>query len=245
MPSRNQIQVAGLITRKKVAAVRVFPFLGVGFVALLAFLWIRDSFLLSWRAFIFLFPYFFLFLSQDMFRDEVDSGVLENVVFLGGTFRGYLMLKNLSLAAVGGAAGSAIFLVFAGYGLASGQFSPLHLLQFLLGLLAGLYYLAAGGCLSFFFKSGSNVLIIILGQVGILAGLFVSLTQRLVWASELIADRLPSGAARFRFLALSILFPNVIVARRLVLSILGISAATILLFWLERRKIRSLEVFRP
>ena len=95
MPSRNHLQAAFLIVRRKAAASRTLPALFAGFGLLLGFLWAKDSFSLALRAFLFLFPYLFLFLSQDMFRDEIDSGALENVIFVNGGFREYLFSKLL------------------------------------------------------------------------------------------------------------------------------------------------------
>ncbi len=143
MPSRNHRQAAFLIVRRKAAASRTLPALFAGFGALLGFLWAKDSFSLALRAFLFLFPYLFLFLSQDMFRDEIDSGALENVIFVNGGFREYLFSKLLILSVVGLAASAAVFSVLAACGVASGpaRIVPGHLVQLLAGASAGLYYL--------------------------------------------------------------------------------------------------------
>jgi hypothetical protein len=244
MPSRNRCQAALLITWKKVAAARVFVILFFGFGALLGCLWIEDSFSLSFRTFLFFFPYLFLFLSQDMFRDEIDSGALENVVFIQGWFREYLLSKNLILAAFGLAASLSVFLVFGACGLALRQIAPVHLVQFLIGVLAGLYYLMVGGHLSFFFKSGSNVLIVIIGQVFLGIGFFLSMTERRAWVEALVSGSCHDLVSRLRLLGLAVLFPNVIIVRRLPLLTLGLVLAGLGAFCLEWRRIKKLELFR-
>ncbi|MBN2408481.1 MAG: hypothetical protein JXE07_01990, partial [Candidatus Aminicenantes bacterium] len=127
-----------------------------GFVILPVFFWIKGAFGFAFRIFLFLFPHLFLFLARDMIKDEVDSGALENLLFLDGGYKSYFRWKN---AVVGGAALGAGFLFFGAfslYGLATRQFVAMDLLQFGSGIVAGLYYLALAGFLSFFWRAGSN-----------------------------------------------------------------------------------------
>jgi hypothetical protein len=242
MPSRDRLQALFLITWKKVLAARSCLVLYVGFAALLAILWIKDSFRLSLGAFLFFFPYLFLFLSQDMFRDEIDAGSLESVIFIRGAYRKYLLSKNLVLGAVGMAASLGVFLVYIACGLSLGQFAPADLLRFLAGLEVGMYYLIAGGWLSFFLKSGSNVLMVIIGQVFLAIGLFLGMTGRHGWVEALLAGSLSDAASRLRFLALSLFFPNAVISRRLPLFVLGIAAGGLVLFALVKRRLTGLEL---
>jgi hypothetical protein len=244
MPSRNRLQAAFLITWKKVLAARSCVILFFGFAAFLAMLWMEDSFRLSFGAFLFFFPYLFLFLSQDMFRDEIEAGALESVMFIRGGFRNYLLSKNLVLGAIGMAAGLGVFMLYFACGLSLRQVACADLFRFLAGLEVGVYYLMVGGCLSFFFKSGSNVLFVIIGQVFLAVGLFLGMTARHGWIEALLAGSFPDAASRLRFLALSIFVPNVVISRRLPLFILGIAAAGLGLFAVERRRICRLELFR-
>ncbi len=135
-----------------------------------------------------------------MFRDEIDSGALENAAFVNGGFRDYLLSKMLIMALIGLAAGAALFGVLAACGLALGQarITSAHLAQFLAGSLAGLYYSAIGGYLSFFFRAGSNVLIVIIGQVFLAIVFFLSMTSRQSWVEAVFSGdlRRPGFAAQ-------------------------------------------------
>lgn len=244
MPSRDSLKVAFFIAWKKVLSAKINYFLLLGFIALLGYIWQKDSFSLSLKAFLHLFPYLFLFISQDMVRDEIDSGCLENVLFLKGHFRSYLLKKNLFLAAVAFSCSLALFLVLAAYGLITNQFSSLYLLQFIAGVVAGIYYLSLGGLLSFSFKGGSNVLLVILGQVFLFIGLLLSATKRGGFISSLDKASFPDLASRLKFLVLALVFPNVIIAKRFIVYALGIAALTLLVLGLQRAKIRNLELLR-
>ena len=244
MPSRNQLEAALLILRRKAAASRALPLLGAGFGALLGFFWIRDSYDLAFRVFLFLYPYFFLFLSQDMFRDEIDSGSLENVLFVGGGFRDYLTWKLLLTAAAGLAAGLGAFAILSACGLVTGPDAVTlsHLIRWLAGTAAGFYYLAVGGGLSFVFRAGSNVLVVILGQVALGTAFFISMTSRRAWVESLLSNDPRGTWGRLRFLGLTLLFPNAAVARPRIDLVAGLLLAGFAILYLIRRKIRTLEL---
>ena len=246
MPARNHLQAAFLIVRRKVAASRTLPALFAGFGLFLGFLWAKDSFSLALRAYLFLFPYLFLFLSQDIFRDEIDSGALESVIFVNGGFREYLFSKLMILPVFGLVASAAMFSVFAACGVASGsaRIVPGHLVQLLAGVSAGLYYLAVGGCLSFFFKAGSNVLIVIIGQVFMGIGFFLSMTSRRGWVEAVLSNDLSGPVRKLRFLGLTLLFPNAAIARPRPFLIAGLALAALGAICLARRRIRKLEIFQ-
>jgi hypothetical protein len=242
MPSRDSLEVTFSITRKKVLAARIHYFLLSGFIVLLGYIWLKDSFSLSLKAFLYLFPYIFLFASQDMVRDEVDSGALENVLFLNGNFRGYLLGKSIFLAAAAFSCSLAIFLIFAGYALITGQFLAVYLLQFLAGFAAGIYYLSLGGLLGFSFKGGSNVLIVILGQVFLFIGLLLSATKRGGFIDSLEKASFPDLISRPKFFVLAAVLPNSVVSKKFIIYALGMAAMSLVFFFLQRMKIRSLEL---
>jgi hypothetical protein len=148
------------------------------------------------------------------------------------------------LAGIGFALSLIGFTVYAVCGLALGQLLPSDLSRFLIGLVVGLYYLAAGGGLSFFLKSGSNALVVIVGQACLGVGLVFSLAGRHSWVENLLAGSFPNAVARLRFLVFSLLLPNAVIVRRLPLGILGIGLATLCLLWFAERRIRKLELLR-
>jgi len=242
MSSRDRLPIAFSITGRKLLSARVNGLVLSGFLLLLAYLWIEDSFSLSLKAFLYLCPFLSLFFSQDMMNDEISSGVLENVFFIGGRFRCYLISKNALV--VGCALGIALVLFsgFAFYGLATRQFETLILGQFAVGILVGAYYVALAGFLSFFFRAGSNVLIVLLGQVLLFVGLLFTASQRMGLVERLTASSFPGIGAKIEFLAVSFVLPNIIIARRSWLNVLGLGAMTALFFGLQIWKIKSLEL---
>ena len=244
MSCGNCFPIGLFITRRKLLSAKVNGLVLSGFLVLLAYLWIEDSFSLSLRAFLYLCPFLSLFFSQDMMNDEISSGVLENVFFVGGRFRGYLMIKNAFVAASGLGITLVLFSGLALYGLATRQFEPLILGQFAAGVLVGLYYVALAGYLSFFFRAGSNVLIILLGQVLLFVALLFTASQRTGLAERLTASSFPGIGARLEFLAVSGVFPNIVIARRSWWSILGLGVMTVFFFSLQVWKIKSLELRR-
>jgi hypothetical protein len=242
MSARDDFPLACFITLRKLLRARSNLSVFAGFLILLAFVWIKGAFIFSFRLFLFLFPHLFLFLAQDMVKDEIDSGALENVLFLEGGFRSYLCWKNGIIAAAASGVGLVIFAGFSAYGLATRQFAAVSFLQLGIGMLAGLYYLTLAGFLSFFLKAGTNVLIVILGQGLGFFGLLLSAGRRPEWIESLASSSLSGVSAKLEFLALAVIVPNVIVAARSWLSILGLGALAGLFFGLHILKVRSLEL---
>ncbi|MFZ2054021.1 MAG: hypothetical protein WAU81_07465 [Candidatus Aminicenantales bacterium] len=242
MASRDSLPVALFVTRKKLVSAKANLFILTGFLILPAFIWIKGAFVFSVRLFLFIFPHLFLFLARDMIKDEVDSGALENLLFLDGGYRSYLRWKNAVVGAAALGAGLILFAAFALYGLATRQFAALFLLQFGTGIVAGLYYLALAGFLSFFLRAGTNALLVILGQALGFFGLLLAATQRPEWIERVTPSSLPGLAAQLEFLALAVVFPNVLVAARSWMTILGVGVLAGLFFGLQLLKVRSLEL---
>jgi hypothetical protein len=242
MSSRDSLTVAFFLTGKKVLAARGNFFLLPGFIVLLGYVWLKDSFSLCVRAFLFLFPYLFLFASQDMVGDEVASGALENVLFLKGRFRGYLLKKGLFLGLAALSLSLVLFLALAAYGLISREFFAVYLLQFAAGVAAGVYYLCLGGLLSFSFKGGSNVLIVILAQVFLFIGLLLAAAKGGGLLDALDQGSLPGLVSKLKFLAFAAVLPNVVSARRFVACSLALLALSGLLLAVQWAKVRKLEL---
>ena len=242
MSGGNCLPVGLFITWRKLLSARVNGLVLSGFLLLLGYLWVEDSFWLSFRAFLYLCPFLSLFFAQDMMNDEISSGVLENVFFVGGRFRCYLLSKNAFVAASGLGITLALFSGFALYGLAGGQFEALILGQFAAGILVGLYYVALAGFLSFFFRAGSNVLIIFLGQVLLFVALLFTASQRTGLAERLTASSFPGLGSKLEFLAVSGVLPNIVIAQRSWWSVLGLGVMTAFFFSLQVWKIKSLEL---
>ena len=242
MSARNRLQVACLIGWKKILAARINVFLLAALLAILGFVWHEESLSSSLGLYLFLFPYIFLFLSQDMFRDEIASGALENVLFLRGEFRDYLLAKNLFVGAVSVGISLVLFLGYAACSLVRHEFSVRPVVQFLAGIVAGVYYISAAGLLSFLFRAGSNVLIILLGQVLFVIALLLSATQKSGLLDLLSADSFPGIAARAKFFGLAVVLPNIIISRRPLFAVAGIAASACFLLGAQKIILKSLEL---
>lgn len=232
MAFRDELRVNLSVTWKKAAGAKVNFLFFSGFLILLGYLWHVDSLLLSFKFFTFLFPYFFLLLSQDMVKDELESGCLENVLFLRGKFRRYLLHKNLYLFAVASLCVAPVFFAFFITGLFTKESSALHVYPFLVGLLVGFFYISLGGLLSYYFKGGANVLIVILGQASVFMGLLFSARFSAGFIDCLDKGVFPDSFSKLKFLAVVLVFPNIVISKKfLAYSILvaGLSALALTL----------------
>jgi len=242
MSARDCLPITLFIARRKLLSAKVnFPLLA-GFLILLAFFWIKGGFLLSFRLFLFFFPYVFLFLAQDMVKDEADSGALENILFLEGGFKTYLLLKSVVAAAAALTLGLPLLALYSFYGLVTHRFCLFLLLQFGGGILAGVYYLALAGLLSFYLKAGTNVLLVILGQSLLFLGLLTSAAQRPEWLERMGPPPSAGLASPLEFLAMTVVLPNVVIFRAPWFSVLGLGVLTGFCFALQVAKARSLEL---
>lgn len=215
------------------------------FPAFILFLWIKDSYGMALRSFLFLLPHVFLFLSQDMAGDEVREGRLENVLFLGDGFKGHLFGKNAVLVLTGAVYGFGLFIPLWSIGLATHRSGWGDLSGLAAALLAGVYYVLLGGFLSYYLKGGSNVLALIVVQAAAFMGLLFSAGHRTGFLDLLGAGHFPSFVAKLEFLAFAAVLPNVVVAGRLrpyAPWIAGLAALVLFIQWI---KVRRLELKRP
>jgi hypothetical protein len=242
MAFRDGLKVVFFITWRKVLAAKMNLFLLLGFIVFLGYIWQQDSFSLSLRSFLGLFPYLFLLLSQDMLKDEIDSGALENVLFLKGSFRSYLLQKTYFLAGIALAFSFFLFMIFAGWALITKQFLAIYLLQFVAGVAAGIYYLSLSGILSFSFKGGSNVLFVILVQIFFFIGLLLSAGKKAGFIDSLDRGSFPDFSSRLKFLTLAAIFPNAVTAKRFIIYGLAIAVLSVVFLFLQRWKIKNLEL---
>jgi len=162
---------------KKILRRKFFFLFLAGFILFLALFWWQGDFTYARRFFFYLFPYLFLLMAQDIFREEIDSGCLENVLFLQLNFRRYLFEKNLSLLFLGIVFSCLLFLPFLIGSIIRQEFSWSLFFSFFMGLLAGFYYLTLATGLGLKLRAGSNVLVVIVVQVFLFLSLFVGLTS--------------------------------------------------------------------
>jgi hypothetical protein len=194
------------------------------------------------KFFLLFFPYMFLLVAQDLAGTEIRDGGLENVLFLGGDFRRYLWLKNPALATAAGAYAVSLFLPLVIWTTSQGTFDAFTLAQFGLGLLAGLYYLALAGALSYFLTAGSNVVIILLVQAAALLALLLSATSRSGFVEHLGDGRFPDLGSRLLLLGFASCFPNLIVSRRFLAGALAVAAGLALALAVQKALLRRLEL---
>ena len=230
------------VTRRRLVASPLTLAAGLAFPAVVVWIGLGDSYETAAKFFFFLFPHVFLIAAQDMVRTDIDGGALENVLFLGGRFRRFLWAKNFVLAGVGGAYVLLLFALFSSWGLALGEFRPVYAAQFGMGLLAGFYYLALAGTLSYFLRAGSNTLVLLLAQSAALVGLLSSATSRTGFLDYAASGRFPGISSKLLFGGLVAILPNLVVSRRLVAFGALVLAGLALSLFVQHRLVRALEL---
>lgn len=244
MPFKNWLRITFLITWKKIVTSKINFFIFIGFLILLFFIWQKNSYELSFKFFLFFFPYLFLFLSQGMVRNEIDNGCLENVIFLKENFKNYLLKKNVFLGSIGILSSLIIFSFFALYAIATHQFSDLYIYQFLIGIIVGFYYVSLGILLSYYFKGGSNVLIMIISQFLIFFGFLFTVLRSSGFIDYLDKGAFPDFLSKIKFLGLIVLFPNLVILKKFFIYSIAIIVLCVFLYILQGIKIRDLELIR-
>lgn len=244
MPFKTSSRITFLITWKKVITSKVNFFLLAGFLLFLFSIWIRDSYELSFTFFLYLFPHLFLLLSQGMVRDEVESGSLENAMFLEGRFKKYLVEKNAAVLILGSAVSLIVFTFFAVYGLSTHVFSALYFYKFLIGTLVGIYYVFLGVLLGYSFKGGSNVLILVLAQVMIFFGFSFTASNSPAFLDYIDKGSFPDLISKIKFMGLVVIFPNFVISEKFFIYSLEVGALCVLLFLLQKMRIRNVELIR-
>jgi len=218
-----------------VAAALAFP-------ALVVFIGLRDSYEAAVKFFLFFFPHGFLIAAQDMVRTDIESGALENVLFLGGRFRGFLWAKNFVLAAAAGSYACGLFALLSAWGLATGRFEAVQLAQFSLGLLAGFYYIGLAGALSYSLKAGSNAVVLLLAQAAVVVALLFSVTSRTGLLDHAASGRFPGPGPAILFGGLVAVLPNVVVSPGLFVFGAEVLAGLVLTLLVQSRLARRLEL---
>lgn len=230
------------ITRQRFLSSPLTIVAGLAFPAFVAWVGLHDSYGTAAKFFFFLFPYLFLVAAQDAVRTDIEHGALENVLFLGGRFRGFLWVKNFVLAAAVGLYSVGIFVILSAWGLAVGEFEPAHAARFALGLLAGFYYVGLAGALSYFLRAGSNVLVLLLAQAAALVALLFSTTSRTGFLDYAASGRFPGLGPRLLFGGLVAILPNLIVSGRLHAFGAEVLAGLALALVVQSRLARRLEL---
>lgn len=215
MPENHRFALGAVLAAKTVFSSRtngvVFAFPPL----LFGVLWHFDSFETASGFLILLFPYVFLFLSRDMMKSDIESGALENTLFIGGVFRNVLWVRFLSVFGIGLAYVFLLLVFCAAAGMISGHPFPWSPLQVAGGLAAGAYFAGWGGFLGFFLKSGSNVLSVLLLQAATGVVLLMTLGRHLTFFSMFHDGVFPDAGSLLKFLAFLAVFPNLLVRKNL------------------------------
>jgi hypothetical protein len=220
------------VIRRRLFASPLAPAAALAFPAFVVWTGIADSYGTAARFFFFLLPHVFLIAAQDAVCTDRDSGVLENVLFIRGRFRGFLAAKPVVLAAACAVYAVVLFGLFAAWGAAVGGFEPVFALRFGLSLLAGAYYVALAGVLSHWLKSGSNVVALLIASASARTGL-------LDYAA---GGRFPGLGPKLQFGALVAVLPNVVVSGRLPVFAAEVLAGLVLGLVVHDRLVRRLEI---
>lgn len=230
------------IMRRRLFASRLAIVAGLAFPAFVIWIGLNDSYGTAAKFFFFLLPHVFLIAAQDTVRTDIESGALENVLFLGGKFRGFLRTKSYVLAAAVGIYACGLFGLFAAWGLAAGAFEPVFAVRFALGLLAGFYYIALAGTLSYFLRAGSNVLALLLAQSAAVVALLFSATSRTGFLDYVASGRFPGLGPKLLVGGLVAILPNVVVSGPLVVFAAEVLAGLGLALFAQGRLARTFEL---
>ncbi len=230
------------ITRRKFLSSPLTIAAGLAFPGFVAWIGLHDSYGTSAKFFFFLLPHVFLIAAQDAVRTDIDGGALESVLFLGGKYRSFLWAKNFVLAGAAGLYALGMFALFSAWGLAIGEFHPVHVVRFALGLLAGFYYISLAGTLSYFLKAGSNVLVLLLAQSAALVALLFTTTSRTGFLDYIATGRFPGFGSRLLFGGLVAILPNLVVSGRLHVFSAEVLAGLALALLVQSRLARRLEL---
>jgi hypothetical protein len=244
MPDPALLALTWRITRRRIVMSPLALAAALTFPAFVVWIGLADSYDTAARFFFFLLPHVFLIAAQDAVRSDLDTGVLENVLFVGGRFRAFLAAKGPVVAAAAAAYAAALFALFAAWGAATGALKPDHVLRFCLSLLTGLYYVALAGLLSHWLKSGSNVVALLLAQTASLVLLITSATARPGLIDYAASGRFPGLGPRLAFAALVAVLPNLVVSGRLPFFIAEVAAGLCLAAGLHRWLARRYEIRR-
>lgn len=242
MPDTALFPLTWRIVRRRLSGSPPAIAAALAFPAFVAGIGLLDSYGTAGKLFFFLLPHVFLATAQDAVRTDVDSGVLENALFVGGRFRGFLRAKIAVLAAAATGYAAVLFGLFAAWGLAAGGFEARFFVRFGLAVLAGLYYVALAGTLSRFLRAGSNVLVILLAQTGVLLGLLISVGPRTGILDYAATGRFPGIGPKLVFAGLTAILPNVVVYVRQPLFAAEVAFGLVLALAVLDRLIRRLEL---
>jgi hypothetical protein len=242
MPDPTLFPLTWRILRRRLFSSPLAWTAGLAFPAFIAWIGLADSYGTAAKFFFFLLPHVFLIAAQDIVRTDLESGALENDLFLGGRFRGFLGAKSYVLAAAVGIYACGLFGLFAVWGLAVGAFEPVFAARFGLALLAGFYYVSLAGILSFFLKGGSNVLALLLAQSAAVVAIIFSASSRTGLLDYAASGRFPSAGPMLLFGGLTAVLPNVIVSGRLTVFAAEVAAGLGLVLFIQGRLARTVEL---
>lgn len=213
--------------------------------AITAVFWARESLGSAVRTALILGPYFYLFLTQDMMRSEIDGGALENVLFCDGGFRAYLKLKNAVTAAAAAALVLGLIAATAVPAALTGAVPLRTIVPLLaLSLSVGVYYALLGNTLSLFLKGGSNVMIVLVVQAALFVALILTVKAEGGVLSYLETGTFPGWGERLKFMAFAAVCPSFLISERFLPYALEFLSLAALLWVIQSRKIRGLELER-
>ena len=242
MPDAALLALTWRVTRQRLVASPLAIVAGLAFPAFVVWVGLHDSYASAAKFFFFLLPHVFLIAAQDTVRSDVESGALENVLFLGGRWRRYLSAKVFVRAAAAAGYAVCLFALFAAWGAAVGGLQPDFAVRFALDMVAGAYYVAVAGMLSYVLKAGSNVLALLLAQSAAVMALVFSATSRTGLLDYAATGRFPGIGAKLLFGALVAVLPNVVVSGRLPLFAAEVAAGLGLALFVQGRLARRLEL---
>lgn len=244
MVNKSFFKIAFLLSQKRLLS-GLNAIIVVVYIFLLVFVYLKDSFLSSLQIFLNLFPYLFLIMSRDLLHDDIQSGALENILFIDRKYKPFIIWKVGSTMFLVFILATSIFILYIFQSCLNATFSVDLLYAYCSGLIVGIYLALWGSFLSFYIKGSANVLLILFVQMScaFLPIIFGADTFRGIF--EMIENGVPAVFAKqVMFSAILILLPNLITKSRFVGFIPVVLLLIIVLWVFHLLKLKGLEIIK-
>lgn len=244
MVKKSVFKIAFLLSQKRMLSGLNAIFIVV-FLFLLVFVYLMDSFSSSLQIFLNLFPYLFLIMSRDLLHDDIQSGVLENILFIDRKYKPFLIWKVGSTIFLVFILVTSIFILYILQSCLNATFSVDLLYTYCSGLIVGLYLALWGSFLSFYIKGSANVLLVLFVQLSCVFLPIILGADKFQWIFEMIEKGVPAVFSKqMMFSAILILMPNLIMKSRFGGFIPIVLLLIIVLSVFHFLKIRRLEIIK-
>lgn len=244
MANKSVFSIAWLLSRNRLQTGLHALSLGV-FVLLLAVICLKDSVASAMQIFFGLFPYVFLLASRDVLHDDIHCGALENVVFVSGRYKSFLVWKVVSTLLLVWIGVTSIFILLLLLVGLNAALPAGWLYAYCSGLIVGIYLALWGTLLSFYIKGSANVFLVLFIQMTCAFLPVILGADKFQRIFEMIENGVPAVLSKqILFSAVLILLPNLIMKSRFGGFIPVVLFLMLCLWGFHLLKIRKLEIIK-